>query len=157
MTWFRKIWSGIFGQPSPAPEPDQLVASNEDVARFVFESNKISKQAGRAKPSAFEPHPFPEKQRLETSVCCKHGATEERIWELGRAIRDPLRAIARCDVSLSHVYAMNLRCVRAVEGYYPEHAVLVDWPGGDTDHAKASRKNICRALAENATVVICPG
>lgn len=130
-----------------AEPADHGVDDHERVARFVYDSDKVSRVGG-VKPGAFLPMLEKGANRLETSVCRLVGCSEERVWHLGTTQRPDRTLYARADHSLQAAIANNLSCVSAPVDGFPEHAVLLGWPS-----EKPAQKLIAIALSKVSTTV----
>jgi len=126
--------------------PD-LVADEEDLARFLTQSNQFN--ASMAKPAAFLPSP---KDR-ETSVA-RHGTEPlERLWAIG--------VNAAGDRTLYGAAIFKARTVRIAQLEVtadeppPRHAVIRGWPSVETDPElqKAKQKEMAAIIASEAVVV----
>lgn len=119
LTWFTK---------PQAPETNQFVADEGDIARFVFNRRDLF-QDGRPKPKAFSPQWHKELDRYETSICGLNDVVDERLWFLGRTIRaqEGLSAIAALELPVKAVVSTGLDCISAPEPNYAEHGVIIGW------------------------------
>jgi hypothetical protein len=78
----------------PEHQPEKSISPSSDVSRFIYQSDKISRQTKKPKPGAFMPEYY--ENRHETSVCHLDGCAEDRVWQLGRT-----RQEASCTCRLS--------------------------------------------------------
>ncbi len=133
------------------PEPeDNAVDDDESLTRFVYNADEVNR-AGRVKPGAFLPTLETHSGRWETSVCRMNGCTEERVWDLARTQRPDRTVKARADHSVQSAVAVGLVCVAAPVHGFPEHAVLLGWPGD-----KPAQKDIAIGLAKASKAVFPP-
>jgi hypothetical protein len=130
----------------PSGLPD-LVADEEDLARFLTQSNQFN--ALVAKPAAFLPSP----KDHETSVS-RHGSEPvETLWEIG------LNAAG--DRNLYGAAIFKARSVRtaqlevAADEPPPRHAAIRGWPWNEIDPElqKAKQKEMAAVIASGAVVV----
>ena len=109
-------------------KPDQPIEPFCKVSRFIYESDKISKQKNVPKAGAFLPEFYKEKERHETSVCHLDRCDEGRVWHLGLTRRPDKTLHARVDLDVQSVVGQSLECLTAPEDDYDEHVVVVKWP-----------------------------
>ena len=126
--------------------PD-LVADEEDLARFLTQSNQFS--ALMAKPAAFLPSP---KDR-ETSVS-RHGSEPvESLWTIGLSAAGGRKLYGAAIFKAGAVRKAQLE-VTADEPP-PRHAVIRGWPMNEIDPElqKAKQKEMAALIASQATVL----
>lgn len=132
-----------------------FVSPGGHVARFVFRERDLYKSGssvGLPKPGAFGIDTHPETGRHEVSVCGLTNVQHDRLWHLGRTIRqqEGLTALAALRLGVEPVAKLDLSCEAAPElPHFPEHGVIVGWPAGDDD--KSSRQILQTSLAALVT------
>lgn len=130
----------------PSGLPD-LVADEEDLARFLTQSNQFS--ALMAKPAAFLPSP---KDR-ETSVS-RHGSEPlESLWEIGLDAAGSRNLYGAAIFKARSVRAAQLEV--AADEPPPRHAAIRGWPWNEIDPElqKAKQKEMAAVIASGAVVV----
>lgn len=129
--------------PSGLPE---YVDDNEDLARFLTQSNQFNINIMMVKPAALLPNP---KDR-ETSIS-RHGLEPlARLWEIGLA--------AAGDRKLYGAVIFNARVVRnaqlevTADEPPPRHAVIKGWPWieSNPELQKAKQKELAALIASAA-------
>ena len=123
--------------------PDS-VADEEDLARFLLQSNHFNAQV--AKPAAFLPH----KPSRNTSVS-RHGRTPlDDLKALGTAAAGARKLYGAATLKAADVHRASL----SVESREPplRHAVIVGWPWEDADPElqKAKQKEMALLLCSAA-------
>ncbi len=133
--------------------PKEL-ASNEFVARFIFEKRNIYSDGKTPKKNSFMPEFY--KDELETSVCRNTNITEQRIWHLSQTVRHPLVALARADLAVAAILKYKLKANSApqVNINYHEHSVIIGWQVGEEN--KAMRMHLAQQLASESKVFFYP-
>lgn len=132
----------------------KILSEKEFVSRFCFKRDFYG-ETGNPKTHVFLPELYQEK--YETSVCRKTNLTEERIWEISKIV-EKSRAkvvIGRADLGVSVVLEKGLAAEAAPENY-PEHSIIIGWPAGEEETAKAKRKSIAQDLAYGAKSIKLP-
>lgn len=128
---------------------DELVADDEDLARFLTSSSQYSSRA--IKPGAFLPNP---KDR-ETSAF-RHGAEPRpQLWQLAEENVAGERTLhGAAIVKARNVRAAKLTVVASEPP--PRHAAIIGWPWieADPDEQKAQQKELAAVLASTATLVL---
>ena len=127
----------------PSGLPD-LVADEEDLARFLTQSNQFN--ALMAKPAAFLPNP---KDR-ETSVF-RHGRTPlESLWAIGLVAAGTRTLYGAAIFKAQAVRAAHLEVVASESR--PRHAAIRGWPWleNDPDLQKAKQKELAALIASAA-------
>jgi len=127
----------------------ELVADDEDVARFLTQSSHYN--ALMAKPAAF----LPSTTARETSVS-RHGSNQlDQLWALGR--------LAAGGRNLHGAAIFKARIVRDAQLQIvadeppPRHAAIRGWPWLDNDPElqKARQKELASQIASHAVLQIC--
>ena len=125
--------------------PD-LVADEEDLARFMTQSNQFNTQM--AKPAAFLPSP----QDRETSVSRHGNEPSASLWAIG--------LVAAGCRNLYGAAIFKARTVRAAQLEVtadeppPRHAVIRGWPvETDPELQKAMQKERAAIIASEAVVI----
>lgn len=126
----------------------EVVADNENLARFLTQSNHFKGQIARL--AVFLPSP----KSCETSVS-RHGAEPAgNLWQIGLTAAGgrPLYGAA----IFRAVTARGLSLEVIADEPPPRHAVLRGWPWFDDDPEmqKAKQKEIAAVLAREADVVL---
>lgn len=119
-------------------EPGKPVTSDEQLARFIFFSNRL-RQDGTVKPDEFIPHPYP-----DLSVTRHLNLTEAEIWNIGQRVgqqREKL-LLGRADVQAYSFERHRLQVVAAPVAENPNHANVTDWPT-----EKSAQKAIAQEIA----------
>ena len=122
----------------------EIVADEEVLARFLFQSNQFKKD--HVLSTAFMPNP----KDGETSVS-RHGAEpRERLWELGALASGTRTLYGAAFITARDVRNVLLE-INAAEPP-PFHAVIIGWYRNDADKAeeKARQKEIALDLASRA-------
>jgi hypothetical protein len=123
----------------------ELVADNEDLARFLTSSNQFSTQM--VKPAAF----LPSLRDRETSVFRHGGEPPETLWAIGDAHLPRFHGAA---IIKAHEVRATLLDVIADEP--PErHAAIIGWPWLDDDpiEQKAWQKERAVQIASKAALL----
>lgn len=148
---FKRWLANRRGTEEHSGTPDAFVTPSGHVARFVFRPRDLytaAPHSGLPRPGAFHIDRHPESGRLEVSVCGLTTVGDNRLWQLGRTIRqkDGLSAIAALRLGVEPVANLGLACVPAPElPDFAEHAVIVGWPPGDDN--KSARQDLQNGLA----------
>jgi len=122
--------------------PDH-VADDEDLARFLIQSNQFSIQA--VKPAAFMPNP---KDR-ETSVSRQHREPSDALWAIGLKAAGGRTLYGATFVKAQEVRNAGLEVTAAEPP--PCHAVITGWPWPeDLDMQRAQQKEFAIELASAA-------
>ena len=128
--------------------PD-LVADDEDLARFLVSSNQFN--ARMAKPAAF----LPSANGRETSVF-RHGSEpRDALWAIGDRHVAGGRSIHGAAIVKAHdVRAAQLDVIASEPP--PRHAAIAGWPWLDDDPAqqKARQKEHALQLASSAALLL---
>lgn len=119
-------------------ESNNLVSSDEELARFIFFKNRL-RQDWTVKPDEFIPFPYP-----DLSVTRHLNLAETDLWNIGQHIAQqrekPL--LARVDVRAFNFEQRGLRVVAAPVADNPNHANVTDWP-----REKSAQKAIAQEIA----------
>src|SRR2546422_860436 len=120
---------------------DDVIADDEDLARFLTQSNLFNKLM--AKPACF----LPSRQDRETSVF-RHGSQpQEQLWAIGReAARErPLYGAAIFKASAVRGAGLDL----VADEPPPRHAIIRGWPSvqNDPELEKAQQREIAIQIA----------
>ena len=132
----------------------KTLSGTESVSRFCFKRD-FHGETGNPKTHVFLPELYQEK--YETSVCRKTNLTEECIWEISKIVEKSRakEVVGRADLGVS--VALEKRLIAEAEpGNYPEHSIIIGWPAGEEETAKAKRKSIAQDLAYDAKTVKLP-
>jgi hypothetical protein len=127
----------------PSGLPD-LVGDEEDVARFLTQSNQFN--ATMAKPAAFLPSP----NSQETSVS-RHGRKPlKRLWAIGLTAAGTRKLYGAAIFKAQAVRAAQLDVL--ADEPPPRHAAIRGWPRIDTDPElqKAKQKELAAVIASAA-------
>lgn len=121
-----------------------VVAENEELARFLTQSNQFNNQF--VKPSAFLPSP---KDR-ETSVFRCSQKPKEELRELGRAAAGERTLYGAAIFSARAVKSAQLEVIADEPPLC--HAAIRGWPWDENDPVsqKAKQKEIALTIASNA-------
>lgn len=130
--------------PSGLPE---LVASEEDLSRFLTQSNQFN--ALMAKPSAFLPNP----KYRNTSVfrCGNHPDRLSHIWQTTTNGERSLKAVAICKTVVVRDAGLDVLAKEPPDA----HANIEGWPWleNDPELHKAKRLELAATLARCAELV----
>lgn len=155
-TAFKELLSSKLAQAdSPRPQGEgPYVSKGGKVARFVFKERDLIKsgsQVGLPKSGAFRLDFHPELARHEVSICGLRNVAIERLWHLGRTIRqqEGLSAIAALRLDVGRIEGLTLRCEPAPMEDFAEHGVIINWPSGDDN--KSAREDLRNGLAAMVT------
>lgn len=119
------------------------VAADEDLARFLIQSNQFNTQV--VKPAAFMPNP---KDR-ETSVSRQQREPSAALWEAGLQAAGGRTLYGAAFVKAQEVRDAGLEVTAAEPP--PCHAVITGWPWpDDTDMQRAQQKEFAIVLASVA-------
>ncbi len=138
----------------PCDVPD--IEPKEMLARFILSSRHIRRGDETIKPDAFVPHP-----RDELSVTRHRNATDNEVWDAGRAVAEVQRRTlhGRGDV-VADVFLQQGLSVRSapVLGHArlpdnPNHANVTGWPKDD----KGRQRLLALEIAAQARLVRPPG
>lgn len=99
------------------------VASDERLARFIYQSKHIRNSDNTVKQDAFIPHPH-----TELSLTRHILATTEEIWTVGEQIAGNRTFYGRADVSVSAFNDEGLPVEAAPIPENPNHANAIKWP-----------------------------
>ena len=134
------------------PRDVPAVEAGELLARFILSSRHIRNSNATIRPEAFIPHPH-----AELSVTRHRDATEQEIWDAGRAIatyqghtlhgRGDTRASAFLEQDLSVEADPVLRHASLPDN--PNHANVTGWPRDD----KARQRLLALEIAAQARLV----
>lgn len=122
------------------------VHPTETLARFVTQSDWVTRSTGRIKSSAF----MPDKTSAETSVTRCHAISDERLWESGQVAAGTRTLHGAAIITAQTVSEASVE----VEADEPPHfhAVIKKWPSDpDADAQKAARISVAQLLAADAT------
>jgi hypothetical protein len=99
------------------------VQLDENLSRFIIQSNQIRTSDKTVKYTAFMPAP-----NGKTSVFRTSGLQEEDIWEIGNnvAVQRQRNLYGRADVTAGLVFGVGLSI--EADDIPPRHANLTDWP-----------------------------
>jgi len=131
-------------EPLPSGLPE-IVADNEDLARFLASSSQFNSRM--VKPSAFLPEP----KSRETSVF-RHGREPvDALWHIGDEYAAQGRTIHGAAILTAQTVRSTALAVIAGEPP-PRHAAIRNWPWieSDPELLKAQQKEIAIALAGTA-------
>ncbi|WP_416760138.1 hypothetical protein ACNI65_24790 [Roseateles sp. So40a] len=128
----------------------------QQLARFVYASANVNKQTLRPKPALFFPERFLD--RLETSVCSRDEASDERVWHLGSTVRTDKTFYGRVDFATSAAMDAGLTCEAAPMENFNEHAVLLGWADGEDskEQWKLKAVQLCNRCPPMATQPTAP-
>jgi hypothetical protein len=129
--------------PRQAAGGEPPIPDDQSVSRFIYSSDLIYKDGGKAKTGAFMPRFERDFNRHETSVCHLNGSDDARVWQLAVDSRPGQELRGRVDFAVGLATAQELSCLSSPEHNYAEHAVLVNWP-----LEKEDQKRIALALAK---------
>jgi len=104
-----------------------FVIANGPIARFVFDKTEIDKD-GLPKRKAFKPELYEE--RHELSICGLNNVAAERMWHLGKTVREAEGKSAYASISLTTtlVSQVGLYTIEApVHPHFLEHGVVLGW------------------------------
>ena len=134
----RKLLSGL-------PE---VIADDEDLARFVTQSNQFS--SSTAKAVLFLPNP---KDR-ETSISRHDSGSPEKLWKLGSEAAGK-RELYGAAIFKAHTVRQAQLEVKADEPP-PYHGVITGWPWDDDEptELKAKQKSMALVIASQATLLL---
>jgi hypothetical protein len=99
------------------------VKSDENLSRYIIQSNQIRTSDKTVKYTAFMPAP-----NGKTSVFRTSGLQEEDIWEIGNnvAVQRQRNLYGRAEVAAGQVFDVGLHI--EADDVPPRHANLTDWP-----------------------------
>lgn len=144
-----RFWKAL-KQSFPDKSSEVKVTPDEFTARFIYQKNDWNKQPIlKPKPKLFLPSMY--EGQLETSVCVTSSISAVRIWEIANQARSPLPALAYAELLSSSIENVGLRILLApdLERNYPEHAVIVGWPG-----EKPLQMELAIQLVASSTIVL---
>jgi hypothetical protein len=102
-----------------------FIVENGPIARFVFDKTEIDKD-GLPKRKAFKPELF--EQRHELSICGMNNVAVERMWHLGKTVREGKSAYASISLTTTLVSQVGLRTIAApAVPDFGEHGVVLGW------------------------------
>ena len=136
---------------STGPEPVQPAGSDffpksGDIARFSFNKRDFF-ATGVPKPRLFAPETHPESGVLETSVCGLFGVSDERLWFLGRTIRQEKVAEAAAILPIAATSTAGLRCDPDPQDGFPEHGVILGWSDDKDRRLSQSQDLVASVIA----------
>jgi hypothetical protein len=134
--------------PSGLPN---LIGDEEDLARFLTQSNQFHVATATVKPSAF----LPSQKDKETSVC-RHGhQPSDRLWTIGRESTRGRGFYGAAIFKAEAVREANLK-LRADEPP-ARHAVIHEWPWlNDPELQKAQQKEKALVLVSRSNLFLMP-
>jgi len=127
-----------------------VIADDEDLARFITQSNWFGAQTPMAKPAAFLPSP----KYRETSVS-RHGSNpRERLWELGKNATHHRNLYGAAIFKASTVRECKLQVI--ADEPPPRHAAIRGWLWYDADPElqKAQQKEMALVIASKAELIL---
>lgn len=127
MTRYRELFSRILCDLVSKTRWFFVVAPDEQITRYIYESNKYKVNSRTVHARAFLPD-----SRNETSVCRITGLEKERIWSTGRKLRGK-PAKARADILAAKIVETKLK-VKPAPRDHIRHAVIVGWPREKHEH-----------------------
>ncbi|MBI3902919.1 MAG: hypothetical protein HY306_08290 [Nitrosomonadales bacterium] len=121
---------------------EQVVADEEQLARFILFSKWVRNSDRTVKSDAFIPHPYP-----DLSVTRHQNLAEDELWKVGQDVADarPVTLYGRADIAAIAVRRQSLKIELAPVQNNLNHANVVGWP---TD--KPAQKVIALELAANS-------
>jgi len=131
-------------------DPDQIppIDADEQLARFVVSRSEFRRNDNTPKPQLFLPYRY-----VELSVTRRREASEDEIWEVGRAVatqRDK-KLYGRSDICASNCRVGPLVVVPKPISGNPNHSDIEGFPSD-----KADQMSLASKLAAEAGEVIPP-
>jgi|SRR5262245_12594041 len=126
----------------------EIVADNEDLARFLTSSGHFSTQAKMVKPPAF----LPSVHHRETSVYRQGGEPVEALWTLGDQHLPRFHGAAIIKAQDVRVILLDVIADEPPQ----RHAAIVGWPWLDEDpiEQKALQKERALQIASKAALLL---
>ena len=127
MTRYLQLFSRILSGLVSKAKWFFVVSPEEQITRYIYESNKY-----KTNPRAVHPRAFLPEARNETSVCRITKLENEKIWSIGSKLRGK-SVKARADIPVAKIIEIRLK-VRPAPLDHVRHAVIVGWPKEKHEH-----------------------
>ena len=131
----------------------KIVAPDENVSRYILQSNHIRRSDNTITPNAFMPHPY-----ADLSVTRKLGLDEKEIWSYGEGVarHNSKTLYGRADSEASSYLEQDLQVISdpVLPPNFPEnpnHAIVTGWPSD-----KPSQKMVALEIAAKAKYIPAP-